>query len=91
MRVNSAFTDFFSNRWIRSALAIVMIAIFFITSSFKNRSDRDLRSKQVNIIIRQIGDRLLLQAGDSTSRVLPVTEAGEGTFLLNSFLVMTRS
>jgi hypothetical protein len=36
----------------------------------------------VNIIIRQIGHRLLLQAGDSTSRVLPVTEIKEGTFLL---------
>jgi DNA-binding winged helix-turn-helix (wHTH) protein len=36
----------------------------------------------VNLIIRQIGHRLLLQAGDSTSRVLPVTERKEGTFLL---------
>jgi hypothetical protein len=36
----------------------------------------------VNLIIRQIGDRLLLEAGDSTSRVLPVIEIKEGTFLL---------
>ena len=36
----------------------------------------------MNLIIRQIGDRLLLQAGDSTSRVLPVTEINKGTFLL---------
>jgi len=33
-------------------------------------------------MIRQLGHRLLLQADDSTSRVLPVTETKEGTFLL---------
>ena len=68
MRVNFAFTGFFT--------------IFFIASSFTDHSDRDLRAKQVNLIIRQIGHRLLLQAGDSTSRVLPVTEIKEGTFVL---------
>ena len=83
MRVNSAFTGFFNNRLVvGSGIAIVMLAIFFIASSFTEHSDRDLRAKQVNLIIRQIGHRLLLQAGDSTSRVLPVTEIKEGTFLL---------
>ncbi len=43
---------------------------------------RDLRAKQVNLLIRQIGHLLLLQAGDSTFRVLPVREIKEGTFLL---------
>jgi hypothetical protein len=43
---------------------------------------RDVRAKQVNLIIREIGHRLLLQAGDSTSRVMPVTETSEGRFLL---------
>ena len=84
MRVNSAFTGFFNNRLVvGSGITIVMLAIFFIASSFTKHSDRDLRAKQVNLIIRQIGHRLLLQAGDSTSRVLPVTEIKEGTFLLN--------
>jgi DNA-binding winged helix-turn-helix (wHTH) protein len=44
--------------------------------------DRDLRVKQVNIILRLIGHQLLLQAGDSTSSVLPITEVKEGTFHL---------
>src|SRR5258706_689030 len=79
MRVNSAFKGFFANRLV---LGFVMLAIFFIASSFTKRSDRDLRAKQANLIIRQIGHRLLLQAGDSTSRVLPVTEIKESTFLL---------
>ncbi|MEK6782198.1 MAG: winged helix-turn-helix domain-containing protein [Bacteroidota bacterium] len=83
MRVNSDFTGFLNNRLaMGSGIAIVMFAIFFITSSFTERSDRDLRAIQVNLIIRQIGHQLLLQAGDSTSRVLPVTEIKEGTFLL---------
>ena len=83
MRLNSAFTGFFNNRLVvGSGIAIVMLAIFFIASSFKEPSDPDLRAKQVNLIIRQIGHRLLLQAGDSTSRVLPVTEIKEGMFVL---------
>ena len=82
MRLNCAFTGFFTNRFVvSSGIAIMTLAIFFTASSFRKPSDRDLRVKQVNLIIRQIGHRLLLQAGDSTSRVLPVTEK-EGTFLL---------
>src|ERR1044072_5204897 len=82
MRVNSAFTGFFNHQSVAgSGIVIVMFAIFFTASSFKKHSDPDLRAKQVNLIIRQIGHRLLLQAGDSTSRVLPVTEK-KGTFLL---------
>ncbi len=69
MRVNFAFTT-------------LLLAVFFVCTSFEKDSDRDLRAKQVNLIIRQIGHRLLLQAGDSTSRVLPVAEIKEGTFLL---------
>src|ERR1044072_1062616 len=67
MRLNSAFIGLF--------------AILIIASSFTEHPGRDSRAKQVNLLIRQIGHRLLLQAGDSTSRVLPITEK-EGTFLL---------
>ncbi|HEY5916689.1 MAG TPA: winged helix-turn-helix domain-containing protein [Chryseolinea sp.] len=87
MRVNSAFKSFFNKRLVLGsgipiAIGIVLLAIFLIASSFTTSSNRDLLAKQVNLIIRQIGDRLLLQSGDSTSRVLPVTEIKEGTFLL---------
>jgi hypothetical protein len=83
MLVNSAFTGFFKNRLVvTSCIVIVLLAIFFIAPSFTDHSDRDIRSKQVNLIIRQIGHRLLLQAGDTISRVLPVTESKEGAFLL---------
>ena len=77
------FTGFFNKRLVvGSGIAIVVLLIFFTTSSFKKYIDRDLEAKQVNLIIRQIGHRLLLQAGDSTSRVLPVTQVKGGTFLL---------
>ena len=69
MRVNFAFTT-------------TLLAIFFVATAFEKDLDRDLRAKQVNVIIRQIGHQLLLQAGDSTSLVMPVTEIKEGTFLL---------
>ena len=83
MRVKTAFTGFFSNRFVvTSGISIVMLAFFFIASSFTKLSDRDLRAKQVNLIIREIGHLLLLQSGDSTSRVLPVTESNEGAFVL---------
>lgn len=83
MRVNSAFTGYFNRLLMSSGIAIAMLAIFFIASSFEKHADPDLRVKHVNLIIRQIGDRLLLLAGDSTSRVLPVTATKDGTFLLN--------
>ena len=83
MRVNSAFTGFFANRQVvRAGIAMVLLTIFLAASSFTEHSDRDFRAKQVNLLIRQTGHRLLLQAGDSTTRVLPVTEIREGTFLL---------
>ncbi len=102
MRVNFGFTSRFNNRPLSVAgISMVMLTIFFIASSFTEHSDRDLRVKQVNLIIRQIGHRLLLQAGDSTSRVLPVAEIKKGTFLLrfenkfvfshDSLIVLSRS
>lgn len=83
MRVNSSFTGFSNNRRLAgSCITIMLAAIFFIASSFKEHPDPVLQAKQVNLIIRQIGHRLLLQAGDLNSRVLPVTESKDGTFML---------
>jgi hypothetical protein len=90
MRVNSASISFFTNRWlVGSGIAIVMIlcisqyAVARVPKAeHPIERSRELRAKQVNLIIRDIGHRLLLQAGDSTSRVLPVVETKEGRFLL---------
>src|SRR5687768_6975286 len=83
MLLKPDFTGFFTKRLVvGSGIAIVMLLIFFTASSFRKHFDPDLKAKQVNLMIRQIGHRLLLQAGDSTSRVLPVTQVKGGTFLL---------
>lgn len=83
MRVNSAFKHFSRSRFAVSiGIAMFIVAIFLMASSFTRPFNRDALSKQMNLIIRQLGHELLLQAGDSTSRVLPVSEISEGTFLL---------
>jgi len=83
MGVKSSFRGFFNhNLVVVPRISMVILTVLFIASSFTKRTDRDLRAKQVNLIIRQIGDRLLMQSGDLTSRVLPVIEIKEGTFLL---------
>jgi hypothetical protein len=82
MLLKSAYISFFNKRLIvSSGIVIVMLSILFIASSYKKHDDGDLKVKQVHIIIRQIGHQLLLQAGDSTSRVMPVTGT-KGTFVL---------
>jgi hypothetical protein len=84
MRVNSALKVFLNHGYVvRSGIACVMIAFWFTASSFTGPSDRDLRAKQANLIIREIGHRLLLQSGDFASRVLPVKEVEAGTFILS--------
>lgn len=83
MRVNSALKRFFNKQVVMgSGITLVIISIFLIATSFTRRTDLDMRSKETNIIVRDLGHQLLLQAGDRTSRVLPVTEIKEGIFQL---------
>lgn len=83
MRVNSVFKGLCNNRLtVGSGISIMIFTFLFTTPSFAQRSNRDVLEKRTNLIIRQIGHRLLLQAGDSISRVLPVSEVKEGTFQL---------
>ncbi len=80
MIVKSALMAFFTSRFV--LLPNLLFAVFVIGSSFAGDSDRELPVKQMNLIIRQLGHELLLQGGDSTSLVMPVTEVKPGTFLL---------
>ena len=64
MRVNSSFKGIINKRLaVGSGIAIVLLAIFFIASSFTTRSNRDLLAKQVNLIIRQIGRSVAVAVG----------------------------
>lgn len=83
MGVNSSFKGFFNRPLhVLFGRAMVILTIFIAVSSFTKHTQRDLRAKEVNVLIREIGHRLLQQSGDDTSRVLPVAEIQEGTFLL---------
>jgi hypothetical protein len=83
MNVNSVFTNIRRNRYtILGGMLITTGAIFFMASAFTGRSKGEFLNKQLNLTIREIGHHLLLQAADSTSRVLPVIQKSEGVFLL---------
>jgi hypothetical protein len=83
MHVNSSIKRFIRSKTaVLFCMAATIMAVFFIATSFTKRSKDDLLLKRVNLTIREIGDHLLLQAGDSTSRVLPVKEISDGVFLL---------
>ena len=83
MNVNSALRAIIRNRLaVLSGILVSIVAIFLIASSFTKPSKSDLFVKRVNLTIREIGHHLLRQAGDSTSRVMPVREISEGVFLL---------
>lgn len=65
-----------------AAVLICFCAILFLAAFITDRSEGEIFSKRVNIAVRAIGHNLLLQAGDSTSAVLPVIEKSKGVFLL---------
>ena len=70
MRVNSVFTGFFTNRLVvRSGIAIVMLAVFFIASSFTKRSDRDVRAKPINGRKSPTTGQLKAMSRDQRSRI----------------------
>jgi DNA-binding winged helix-turn-helix (wHTH) protein len=70
----------------RSALIVVgliAISIFLISSgSIITQPELKFPEKEIAIALRNVGHRLLLHAGDSTSRVLPVKQLAEGTYRL---------
>lgn len=77
------------NRTLRSsaikffaAIVIAFCAIFFLAAFITDKSEEEIFSKRINLVVRAIGHNLLLQAGDSTSAVLPVVEKSKGVFLL---------
>ncbi|HTJ53334.1 MAG TPA: hypothetical protein VL443_27955, partial [Cyclobacteriaceae bacterium] len=83
MNVNSIFRAVFRKQFaILCGVFVFIVVIFFTASSFVKPSTHDSFTKRVNLSIREIGHRLLLEAGDSTSRILPVKEISEGVFLL---------
>lgn len=63
-----------------SGLAMLLISAVSMVAA---RQHHKPLKAEIEIAIRQIGHNLLLQSGDSSSRVLPVVHVSETTFLLN--------
>lgn len=82
---------------IKSALLVTALAaILFLTIAavMKTSPRQEFLEKRAALVVRDVGHRLLLQAGDSTSRVLPVKQLGSGIFQLefeNRFAFMPDS
>lgn len=61
--------------------AVMMIAVLTATVAFiSNRNE--LPEKHVEVVLRDLGHQLLLTAGDTTSRVLPVKKINDHTYQL---------
>lgn len=66
---------------IGAGLAISSIFLFAFVLN-RNPAAQQLRDKRTQLVIRKVGHLLLLQAGDSSSRILPIKKVGEGIFQL---------
>ncbi len=61
--------------------ALILLAVGIISAkSFMGKREDTFSEKHLNIVLRNIGHQLLLQAGDSTSIVLPVKKINDKTF-----------
>src|SRR5690348_9594640 len=66
----------------------IMILVVLVTVAASIRKKQEVPEKHLEVVLRDLGHRLLLTAGDSTSRVLPVKKINENRYQIsfqNSF------
>jgi DNA-binding winged helix-turn-helix (wHTH) protein len=61
---------------------LLILGLSALSLAFQNNSDEFDNAKR-EVILRGIGHQLLLQSGDRTSRVLPITKIAENEYQLN--------
>lgn len=61
--------------------SFILIIIILVAAVAFSRKD-EIPEKHVEVVLREVGHRLLLSAGDSSSRVLPVKKVGAQTYQL---------
>ncbi len=66
------------HRYLYGLIALSLIAV--ICAAFSMGGSDDFDSARREILLRRIGHELLLQSGDSTSRVLPVKKTAENEY-----------
>ncbi len=62
---------------------IILSFISVICAAFSMMGSDDLVTARREVLLRKIGDELLLQSGDSTSRVLPVKKIAESEYQIS--------
>ena len=65
-------------KYLFGLILLLFISIISVTLSMKGSDDFDIARREV--LLRRIGHELLLQSGDSTSRVLPVKKIAENEY-----------
>ena len=65
-------------KYVIALLLLVLISLAFFVN---NTSDFDLSRREV--LLRRIGHEILLQSGDSTSRVLPIKKIAENEYQIS--------
>lgn len=58
------------------------LLLMLVLLGSRNPESESFAQAKLNIVLRKIGHQVLLQAGDKTSRVLPVKEVAEGVYQL---------
>ena len=65
------------------SVILLGVVLFLSATMFIRQSPKDeFLETRAALVVRQIGHQLLLHSGDSTSRVLPVKQVGNGQFQL---------
>ncbi|WP_214070448.1 winged helix-turn-helix domain-containing protein [Mucilaginibacter sp. dw_454] len=62
---------------------LLLSFIALICAAFSMSGDDDFDMARREVLLRRIGDKLLLQSGDSTSRVLPVKKIAENEYQIS--------
>ncbi|MGZ8542063.1 MAG: hypothetical protein ACXWV6_15535 [Chitinophagaceae bacterium] len=66
-------------RFILLGSSIIIIVSLISAAAFINKKN-EIPEKHLEVVLRDLGHRLLLTAKDSSSRVLPVKKLGENTY-----------
>ncbi|WP_449435377.1 winged helix-turn-helix domain-containing protein [Pedobacter steynii] len=66
------------SKYLFGLVTLVFISVICLAFNMKNNDDFDVSRREV--LLRKIGHELLLQSGDSTSRVLPVEKIAENEY-----------
>ncbi|MES2456060.1 MAG: winged helix-turn-helix domain-containing protein [Bacteroidota bacterium] len=61
----------------------LLLFIFIVCAAFSRTGNDDYALARKEVLLRKIGHELLLQSGDSTSRVLPVKKIADNEYLIS--------